>query len=83
MIIVEFTASRPLTPKKHYFIGKDVSAILADTASGKEFGGARFSSYRVITLEEARTLGVGFLDRGIERIKRGTLSFKLDSPPSE
>jgi len=78
MIIIEFSASNG---PKYYFVGKSKGSVLADTKNGTGFGGAKFVSNRIITEQEARSLGLGHLDEGINAIQDGsTKSFALDRP---
>ncbi|GEM_PF-3524699 len=82
MTIIEFMAAiRPFPEAKHYFVGVDLAAILADTSGGTGFGGAEFVWYREISVEEARAIGVRGLQNGIRAIlEQDCSSFKLDSP---
>ncbi len=82
-IVVEFIASDyPEKDAKHYFIGASLEAILRDTNQGKEFGCfAKFSSYRVILLGEAKKLGLGYYEKGYMAVTTGLCkSYKLDTP---
>lgn len=82
MIFVEFVSSNyPRPGAKHYFVGVDLGAILADTQGGEKFGFANFTSHQEITEEGARGLKLGFLDEGISSVNEGTsTSFKLKTP---
>lgn len=78
LIFVEFTVAN--SEHKDYFVGRDLSSILADTANGTNFGGNKYSSYRVITEDEAKSLGLKFFDKGIAAVLRGSsASYFLDS----
>ena len=65
---------------KHYFVGRCRHAIYADTQGGTEFAGIVFTSRRKISEERARKLNLGYLDEGIEAVRKGTLSYKLKTP---
>lgn len=82
MVFVEFVSSNyPSAGDKHHFVGKDLAAVLAYTNGGKRFGFADFTSHREITEADARALGLGYLDEGIECVqKKRTLAFMLKTP---
>ncbi len=81
MVFVEFVSLHsPSWGARHYFVGASLKAVLADTDGGKEFGSIKFISHRLITLEDARLLGLGYLDEGIYWVKQGCKSFKLATP---
>ena len=81
MIFLEFVGLS-LTDGKHYFVGKDLQSVLADTNGGASFAGIKFASHREISEEEAQRLKLGFLASGIEAVKGGCLSYKLRTPRS-
>ncbi|HVS79437.1 MAG TPA: hypothetical protein VHF05_00485 [Candidatus Paceibacterota bacterium] len=62
--------------KRHYFVGKDEASILADTEKGREFGFAKFESYRIVTEEYVRASieekNLPFLEDGINAVQNGT-----------
>ncbi len=81
-IVVEFVSPDfPQKGAKHYFIGASLEDVLADTNQGKEFGFARFSSYRLISLDEAKKFGLGYYEKGYAAVTKGLCkSYKLDTP---
>ena len=70
MVFAEFTEKNS---RKHYFVGESLSAIEDDLC----LFGLQDCPCREITEKEARDLQLGFLDDGIEAIKRGVKNFKL------
>lgn len=82
MVFVEFVSSNyPYVGAKHHFIGASLGDVLAETDGGKEFGFAKFSSHRVTTEEEARNLGLGYLEQGIIAVlEGGCKSYKFCTP---
>lgn len=81
-IVVEFVSpDYPEKDAKHYFIGASLEDVLKDTNQGKEFGFAKFSSYKVISLDEAEKLSLGLYDIGYQAVTENRCrSFKLRTP---
>ena len=81
-IVVEFVSQDyPYKGAKYYFIGASLDDILADTHQGTKFGLAKFSSHRLISLEEAEKLKLGFYQEGYKAVQEGICkSFKLYTP---
>ncbi|MFH0873788.1 MAG: hypothetical protein V1846_03025 [Candidatus Komeilibacteria bacterium] len=79
MIFVEFTPKEtsPMR-RKYFFVGASLEDVLADTSGGTEFGFVTFASHREISEEEARSLKLGYLDKGIQAVKNGCKSYMLD-----
>jgi hypothetical protein len=76
-VVVEFE-SPDSNFLKHHFIGASLDDILADTKQGKGFGHIHFSSYRIISLEEAKKLNLGFFEDGYKSItNKECKSYKL------
>ncbi|MDO8530412.1 MAG: hypothetical protein Q7S10_03355 [bacterium] len=83
MTFVEFESSNyPKAGAKHYFVGRSLSDILADTNSGRKFGFAIFTSFREVSIETVEALQLGFFKEGVRAVERGCLSFKLGKPPA-
>ncbi|KKQ76576.1 MAG: hypothetical protein US98_C0032G0003 [Parcubacteria group bacterium GW2011_GWC1_38_6] len=77
MIFVEFVVSSGSIPKKSYFIGATIQDVLNDTKDGKEFGGAKLSSYREISFEDAYLLKFDYFDHGVASVRGGCKSYWL------
>jgi hypothetical protein len=82
LVFVEFISlTYPKGGGKHYFVGVSYEAIMADTEEGKKFGFASFTSHRLITDKEARSLGLRALDEGIAGVRGGFCrSYSLITP---
>jgi hypothetical protein len=78
-IVVEFTLSNSsIEGEKYYFIGVSLEDILKDTNQGKNFGWIKFSSRRVISLDGAKELKLGFYEDGYKVItEKLCKSYKL------
>ena len=81
MIFIEFIEIDRY--KKHHFVGKDANSIFADTKGGTEFSSIKFTSLRVISEETARSLNLGYLALGMEAVRGGCGSYKLQTPSIE
>ncbi len=80
-IVIEFISSNfPYENEKHYYIGKSKEDILDATNKGKHDYLAKFSSYKKISLQEAKRLNLGFYREGYNAVLNGAKSFKLKTP---
>lgn len=64
VVFVEFSTSNL---GKFYFAGSDLQSVLDDTKNGTEFGGTKFTSYRLVTEAEAKECL--YFASGVESIK--------------
>lgn len=80
-IVIEFISPNfPYENAKHYYAGKSEKDILDATDKGKHDYLAKFSSYKKISLQEAKQLNLGFYKEGYNAILNGAKSFKLKTP---
>jgi len=62
---------------KHFFVGSDAEAILADTANGTKFGYDTFIGNFLLTEYHIQSLKLKFLNQGVKAVQSGTKSFWL------
>lgn len=84
MIFVEFLEEKEGRRYRHYFVGKTLDTVLADTGEGKNFGWSTFSGYREATETEVRVQRPEYVDSGIGAVRQGlTKSYYLGERPDQ